>query len=392
MPITTKILETIAKELIKTNLKKIWKNLQRNHRALAVLQKVGRAKLAPDFDSLYAHTLAQFGVDREPSEIVLLFAQEDVKKAFQADLRKKKKTAFKRALNDHLHTNRELVKLKNHFSDIKQLKGEIKSFKQIFESLKTQSANPLMLDIYNSVNQLVEEMIHNSFEYQAEKYLEREIEQFQKEYLKNDLYIPLNGELQYKSKSRSGHHSDLFLVIEENTKTNLRTKFTRNEQVPTEMEEELSKQVTIYEPADNYLNLWLKLPIKNFLVILGEYGTGKTTFVRYLTYQLALAKREDKKQNIQDPLERIPLYLPLRNFEKTIENFIVNQTNTQYSIKQFTFADFLERIKNDELLIIFDGFDEMTQKTDADERKKNFAQIRNIIESSPNSKVILTCR
>jgi hypothetical protein len=61
-------------------------------------------------------------------------------------------------------------------------------------------------------------------------------------------------------------------------------------------------------------------------------------------------------------------------------------------ITDIDFPGFLQRIDNDELVILLDGFDEMTQKVDSDEKARNFEKIRRLIDSSEKSKIILTVR
>ena len=43
----------------------------------------------------------------------------------------------------------------------------------------------------------------------------------------------------------------------------------------------------MYKPLDKYINRWLKDDFSRLLIIMGEYGTGKTTFTQYVTHQLA---------------------------------------------------------------------------------------------------------
>lgn len=92
-----------------------------------------------------------------------------------------------------------------------------------------------------------------------------------------------------------------------------------------------------------------------------------------------------------DEKYRLPLFFPLRDFEKKIEPYIVDQFSKE-GITDIDFPGFLGRIANDELVILLDGFDEMTQKIDADEKARNFEKIRRVIDSSEKSKIILTVR
>ena len=62
------------------------KNLEQDHRALTILKKFGLGELTDIFDSIYTHTLVHFGLDQEPPEVVLLFAQKEIKEALRSDL------------------------------------------------------------------------------------------------------------------------------------------------------------------------------------------------------------------------------------------------------------------------------------------------------------------
>ncbi len=361
---------TVAKEVVKTNVKKKWSALKKDHRALAILQKFKWASLTEDFDSIYAHALAKFGLEKEPADLVLLFAQEEVKKAFHKDLLDET-GSFNCALDDHLHTNRNLLPLKSHFGYIEELEIYIKEFKTTFNSFKELASNPMMLELYKGMQVLVDQAVKDSFEYQVDLYLKDKIQDFQDEFLDRDLYIELNGEIKQKKATRA---------LKETTKKQ------------DKGEKDVKLEIVEYKPLDKLINLWLNDNSKNLLVILGEYGTGKTTFTRYLTHQLASKRLEVPTiSKVEDKLGRIPLYFPLRDFEKTMETFVTSQCNN-YGITQINFAQFLKKIDQNELVVILDGFDEMTQKVDSDERRKNFAQIRNIIKSSGQSKIILTCR
>ena len=372
----SKTIEFIAKEVIKITTKKRWKGLQREHRTLALLRKLGISKLEKDFDSLYAHALVDYGIDKSPSALVILFALNDVKEAFKNDLYNEL-GEFLRALEHNLHTNKNLIELKDNFSTINDLEPEIIEFKSKYSSYQSKAVEPGILALFNETKQsiysLIEINIKNSFSYQVDKYLKTQVDFFKTEFLKEDLYIPLNGEIRIKKTERDESRDD--------------NEISRNNA-------EFITEVIAYKPLDKYINQWLKDETKNLLIILGEYGTGKTTFMQFVTYQLALARMDEENHNtglIKDEKLRIPLFLPLRNFEKTITNFVVAQCSA-YGITAMNYQDFLGYVAESELVVIFDGFDEMTQRVDASERRKNFTQIRTILDQNSKSKIILTCR
>ena len=49
----------------------------------------------------------------------------------------------------------------------------------------------------------------------------------------------------------------------------------------------LKRQIQVFDPIDKFINQWLADSNQNFLAILGEYGTGKTTLGSYIAHELA---------------------------------------------------------------------------------------------------------
>ena len=140
-----------------------------------------------------------------------------------------------------------------------------------------------------------------------------------------------------------------------------------------------------YKPMDNYVDRWLEEMGRNHLSILGDYGTGKTSFCRQ--YAAKLGQRW-----LADPDRwRIPILISLRdyakamNLEQLITDFLVSRYGIQTSYRAF------QRFNADgKLLLLFDGFDEMTQKTDYATTIANFWELAKAVV--PGSKVLLTCR
>ena len=140
-----------------------------------------------------------------------------------------------------------------------------------------------------------------------------------------------------------------------------------------------------YKPIDDYVDRWLGEMGRNHLSILGDYGTGKTSFCRQ--YAAKLGRRW-----LEDPDRwRIPILISLRdyakamNLEQLITDFLVNRYGIQTSYRAF------QRFNADgKLLLLFDGFDEMAQKTDYNTAIANFWELAKAVV--PGSKVLLTCR
>jgi len=139
------------------------------------------------------------------------------------------------------------------------------------------------------------------------------------------------------------------------------------------------------KPMDTYVDAWLDDPTRNHVSILGDYGTGKTSFCRQ--YAAKLGRRW-----LADPdRHRIPILISLRDYAKTmglqqlITDFLVNRYGIHAPYEAFA------RFNADgKLVLLFDGFDEMAQKVDYQTTVDNFEELARAVDDQ--TKVILTCR
>jgi formylglycine-generating enzyme required for sulfatase activity len=142
---------------------------------------------------------------------------------------------------------------------------------------------------------------------------------------------------------------------------------------------------SLYKPLDDYVDAWLADPARNHISILGDYGTGKTSFCRQ--YAAKLGRRW-----LADPdHHRIPILISLRdyakamNLEQLVTDFLVNRYGIQAKYEAF------RRFNADgKLVLLFDGFDEMAQKVEYQTTVDNFEELARAVEA--HSKVVLTCR
>ena len=115
--------------------------------------------------------------------------------------------------------------------------------------------------------------------------------------------------------------------------------------------------------------------------------------MQFLASQLAISYLDGAfgKCSIQDKFRRAPIFFPLRDFELKMESYIINQFHKN-GINDILYPEFLAKIDQKELILILDGFDEMTSRMDTDEKRRNFERIAQIVNKCPNGKIILTCR
>ena len=143
-----------------------------------------------------------------------------------------------------------------------------------------------------------------------------------------------------------------------------------------------------YKPMDEYVDAWLKEQEaeRNHISILGDSGTGKTSFC------WQYAARQGRRWLADPDRERIPVLINLRDYSKTlkVDSLVTDALVNQYGIQGATFEAFQRYNGDGKLLIFFDGFDEMARRTGRGTAVDNFWELARVVV--PGSKVILTCR
>ncbi|HWO98314.1 MAG TPA: pentapeptide repeat-containing protein [Bacillus sp. (in: firmicutes)] len=121
------------------------------------------------------------------------------------------------------------------------------------------------------------------------------------------------------------------------------------------------------------------------LVILGDYGTGKTSFCTNLCYRLA----NDYLSGKDVP---IPILIQLRDYERAVslQDLITSFLVNKWKIPNGNFETFIEILEMGYIVLIFDGFDEIARRVDYATKYKVFAEISKFADY--NSKIIVTCR
>lgn len=99
---------------------------------------------------------------------------------------------------------------------------------------------------------------------------------------------------------------------------------------------------------------WMSGSNANPLVILGGYGTGKSTFSHWLTNELA-------NQYENDPSARIPIRVPLGEIsdETSLEGLFGKLLNARYRCEGYHYDVFRELNRQGRFVVILDGLDEM---------------------------------
>lgn len=131
---------------------------------------------------------------------------------------------------------------------------------------------------------------------------------------------------------------------------------------------------------------WMVDDLCPFMIILGDYGTGKTSGVAHLEnrYAQAFLKAEEASRcPVTLNLKDFPNGITLREFYDHLAAVFNCQHLNQIVIQRFA--------QNGRFLIFLDGFDEMGVQVDHRMRRIHFASISKLV-ALPNSKVIITGR
>ena len=130
---------------------------------------------------------------------------------------------------------------------------------------------------------------------------------------------------------------------------------------------------------------WLSDGDWNQLTLLGDVGTGKSFVSRVIANKLA---REFLARPLQAPL---PILIDLRNADRefSLEGLILTHLSRS-GLDRVSFATFEYALTNGQIVVIFDGFDEMAARVSRNTTQRNFHELSRCIRG--RAKVLLTCR
>jgi hypothetical protein len=147
---------------------------------------------------------------------------------------------------------------------------------------------------------------------------------------------------------------------------------------------------------DLYVSEWLGAIGSPHLLLLGDFGSGKTWFCRHYAH-------EQMTRYLEDPTRhRLPLLVTLRSFARAeslagqdpdlVARQLINDTLDQYNLPFVgsAFEAFRKLNEAGKLLLILDGFDEIARRADRETVADNFWRLARLVEDK--SRVILTSR
>ena len=139
-------------------------------------------------------------------------------------------------------------------------------------------------------------------------------------------------------------------------------------------------------PIDKFVNkCLLEDDGRGKLALLGNFGTGKSTFCKKYAYDLASNYKQKKET-------RIPVVINLKEYDSKfhIQELIFRILHYRYHLN-ITSQICLELQRLGRFVFLFDGFDEMATKVDPEVIRENLNEINKVTEI-PENKFVITCR
>ncbi len=132
----------------------------------------------------------------------------------------------------------------------------------------------------------------------------------------------------------------------------------------------------------DYICEWLKDPNVTTLAILGDFGTGKTTYSQKLTLESSKRYLDNPQNNYLPIMIDLRSFTHLRNVEELLKNALM--------WKGIDYEDFFQIFQDSKILFIFDGFDEMSTDTRRMISFENFLELNKL--NYEKNKLIITSR
>ncbi|TXE13487.1 tetratricopeptide repeat protein [Algoriphagus aquimarinus] len=137
------------------------------------LSKIYQIKLQDDFDSIYVATLYKLLIEREKKrDIIRIFEIEEVKNEFKNSIYKGDDSSFNLSIDDNVHTNPKLRKLKDLDLDVLE---ELSDFRKTFKTVVNETRRPKELESEDRANKIenklniidigIQQLSHNEKQY-----------------------------------------------------------------------------------------------------------------------------------------------------------------------------------------------------------------------------------
>ena len=126
---------------------------------------------------------------------------------------------------------------------------------------------------------------------------------------------------------------------------------------------------------------WMKDPLGNLVLVLGDFGTGKTFLLRELALQMAS----------EVPEGPIPFFIELRKLEKrsTLDELIAAHI-AQAQMNDVTVATLRFMLADGQIALLFDGFDEYVQRVTYEHAAEHLSTL--LEGAQDKAKIVITSR
>ena len=137
-----------------------------------------------------------------------------------------------------------------------------------------------------------------------------------------------------------------------------------------------------FRDLEAWMGQWMTSP-RPLTVLLGDFGSGKTTFLHHLKFVMSEAYT-------RGTASMIPCYFRLRDFSRSpdLDAFVRSQLLNEFGSSDI--AAFQHLLRSGRILLMLDGFDEIGKQSDERARMRFFAMLTPLF--ADKGKYIITCR
>ncbi len=289
MAIMEGLIVNVISEIVKRAGTAAWKRTVRNSKVLEVLNAVGLKPEKPDpnFDSVYAHTLVAYGVE-QPEVILKFFNHKDIKKAFYESFKENDISILEHEAETFVEWNVIGDNLRASKIDPRL---EFARFTLVFNEMVDRTRTPAQTIDGHKLDEILRLIKVGSLEGIRESFSKELLPDYLRSVAAENSRIDIKG---IYSRSGSGRQAINFPI--EDIYTPLKTSYARQEDA-IHAEKDM-KEVRTGERVP----LTDLLSTNRRLLIVGDPGGGKTTFMKLIAGVLAKDSLGKEKPGRQDHL------------------------------------------------------------------------------------------